>query len=286
MVGAITGYIDVAQVVLYVFWFFFAGLILYLHREGKREGYPLIDDSQSRGRFVMEGFPGVPSPKEYLLEDGSKRYAPNLDAQEREVPLTPAARHPGAALEPTGNPLRDGVGPAAWATRADEPEYVHHGDIRVVPLRNHPDYSVHSSDPDPRGMEVIAADGVSVGRVVDLWIDRGDVLLRYFEIELAGEPDVAAVVVEEDQVDGTADVAVVTADIPGVGSGILVPIQVASVHPRRGKVVIDSVLSSQFMDAPRIAQRDRVTMLEEDKISAYFSGGYMYATPRRAEPLL
>ncbi|HKK51252.1 MAG TPA: photosynthetic reaction center subunit H, partial [Myxococcota bacterium] len=28
--GALTGYIDVAQVVLYVFWIFFAGLIFYL----------------------------------------------------------------------------------------------------------------------------------------------------------------------------------------------------------------------------------------------------------------
>ena len=39
-VGAITSYIDIAQVVLYLFWIFFFGLIIYLHREGKREGYP------------------------------------------------------------------------------------------------------------------------------------------------------------------------------------------------------------------------------------------------------
>ena len=31
--GAITGYIDVAQIALYVFWVFFAGLIYYLQRE-------------------------------------------------------------------------------------------------------------------------------------------------------------------------------------------------------------------------------------------------------------
>jgi photosynthetic reaction center H subunit len=41
-VGAITSYIDIAQVVLYLFWIFFFGLIIYLHREGKREGYPLL----------------------------------------------------------------------------------------------------------------------------------------------------------------------------------------------------------------------------------------------------
>ena len=42
--GAITGYIDVAQMVLYAFWIFFAGLIYYLHREDKREGYPLVSE--------------------------------------------------------------------------------------------------------------------------------------------------------------------------------------------------------------------------------------------------
>jgi len=31
--GAITGYIDVAQLTLYAFWIFFAGLVFYLRRE-------------------------------------------------------------------------------------------------------------------------------------------------------------------------------------------------------------------------------------------------------------
>ena len=37
-IGAFTRYIDVPQVILYVFWIFFAGLIYYLRREDKREG--------------------------------------------------------------------------------------------------------------------------------------------------------------------------------------------------------------------------------------------------------
>ena len=41
MSAAFTQYIDVAQVVLYLFWAFLAGIIIYLHREDKREGYPL-----------------------------------------------------------------------------------------------------------------------------------------------------------------------------------------------------------------------------------------------------
>jgi len=31
---------------------------------------------------------------------------------------------------------------------------------------------------------------------------------------------------------------------------------------------------------------DQVTFLEEDKLVAYFAGGYLYATPERMGPLL
>ena len=49
-VGNITGYIDLAQIMLYVFWIFFAGLIWYLVAEGHREGYPM--ESSSSGHAV------------------------------------------------------------------------------------------------------------------------------------------------------------------------------------------------------------------------------------------
>ena len=39
--GAITQYIDVAQVVFYIFLLFFIGLVIYLTLESKREGFPL-----------------------------------------------------------------------------------------------------------------------------------------------------------------------------------------------------------------------------------------------------
>ena len=39
--NAFLEYLDTAQIALYGFWAFFAGLIWYLHREDKREGYPL-----------------------------------------------------------------------------------------------------------------------------------------------------------------------------------------------------------------------------------------------------
>ncbi|MBV9775481.1 MAG: hypothetical protein JO143_00385 [Acetobacteraceae bacterium] len=46
--GGLTSYIDVAQMTLYGFWIFFFGLIIYLRREDKREGYPLEDPQPAR----------------------------------------------------------------------------------------------------------------------------------------------------------------------------------------------------------------------------------------------
>lgn len=55
----VTQYIDFAQIALYAFWIFFAGLIYYLRREDKREGYPL----ESRRKIRVQGWPPIPSEK-------------------------------------------------------------------------------------------------------------------------------------------------------------------------------------------------------------------------------
>lgn len=59
----ITENVDVARVAIYLFWAFFAGLVFYLHREDKREGYPLETDKPGE---KLEGFPPMPSKKTYL----------------------------------------------------------------------------------------------------------------------------------------------------------------------------------------------------------------------------
>jgi len=45
---------------------------------------------------------------------------------------------------------------------------------------------------------------------------------------------------------------------------------------------------STYFDAtaPTLANPDQVTMLEEEKITAYYGGGTLYATPARSEPLI
>ena len=74
-IGAITGYIDLAQIILYMFWIFFAGIIFYLVREGHREGYPMETDGG--GTAPVTGWP-IPSPKTYKLANGHEVTVPDL----------------------------------------------------------------------------------------------------------------------------------------------------------------------------------------------------------------
>jgi hypothetical protein len=55
---------------------------------------------------------------------------------------------------------------------------------RIVPLRELPDRRVATGDPDVRGWEVVAADGVKIGRVRDLLVDTREDRVRYLELEL------------------------------------------------------------------------------------------------------
>ena len=124
-------YTDTAQLALYGFWVFFAALIWYLHREDKREGYPLDTHRVDRhgNPETVEGFPGVPCAKVFRLADGSEIRVPDASRADRR-PV--AARQVGwddrygpdvgAPLDPTGNPMTDAVGPAAYAERANQPE--------------------------------------------------------------------------------------------------------------------------------------------------------------------
>lgn len=249
--GAITQYVDVAQVAIDSFWIFFAGILYYLHREDKREGYPLESD-RSRS-ITVQGWPAIPSPKRFDLPNGEVVYAPAARTSTQTLNARPVASFPGAPLEPVGNPLLAGVGPGSWTERADVPDETWDRELRVVPLRSVPDFGVDAGDTDPRGLQVLGADGVSGGVVRDLWVDRSDVLFRYLEVESTD------------------------------GARVMVPITFCIVGQRAVKV--DALLGSQLQGVPRLANPDRITRLEEERIVAYFGAGTLYATPDRQEPL-
>lgn len=253
-VGYITGYVDLAQILLYAFWLFFAGLIYYLVREGHREGYPM--ESDSLGRAVVKGWP-VPEPKTYKLAGGHSVTIPDLNKGEPALIAVPTAASPGSPIEPTGNPMLDGVGPGAYALRADVPDRTASGAPLLQPLRVATEYNVAAQDVDPRGLPVIGGDGKAGGVVRDLWLDSSEMMFRYLEVETTGKSGARRV---------------------------LLPVPFARI--RRHQVEVNSIYGHHFGDVPGTRHPDQVTMLEEEKISAYYGGGTLYADPRRSEPLI
>lgn len=294
----ITQHIDWALVVLYAFWLFFGGLVFYLLREGRREGYPLIDDIT--GKAEKGGAIWIPDPKVFLTSTGEVFTAPRNRA-EPELSAVPSAPFPGSPLVPVGNPFTSGIGPAAYALRSDKPDIMADGETKILPMRLLPEHVIAEDDADPRGMEMVGADGLPAGIVADLWIDRSEMLVRYVEVRLdptvaatrgaftqTVEVETAAVAVDTE----TGDVAVAVMDqivsVPGRGARdtVLIPATATSMAPMYGQVSTSSVLARQFADVPRTRDPNSITLLEEDKIGAYYSAGELFATPARSEPFL
>lgn len=250
-VGAITGYVDLAQILLYAFWVFFAGLIYYLARENHREGYPM--ESDSLGRAVVTGWP-VPPPKTYKLAGGVDLVIPDPAKLEPPLVARSTAASPGSPIEPTGDPMLDGVGAGAWANRADVPDMTLEGEPKILPLRAAHGFSVAKQDADPRGLPVIAGDGKPAGTVRELWLDTSEMMFRYLEVETAA------------------------------GRRVMLPVPFARI--RRSAVEVNSIYAHHFASVPALRNPDQITMLEEEKISAYYGGGTFYADPKRSEPLL
>ena len=253
-VGTITAYVDLAQIMLYMFWLFFAGLIYYLVRENHREGYPM--ESSSNGRAVVKGWP-IPEPKTFKLADGKSVTVPDLHRGEPPLGGVPTNPSSGAPIEPKGNAMLDAVGPGSYTMREDVAELTTHGVPLIRPLRLVPDYSVAHQDVDPRGLPVMGGDGKQGGTVTDLWIDSAEMLFRYLEVETRGKNGARRV---------------------------LLPIPFARI--RRNQVEVNSIYGMHFADVPATRSPDQVTKLEEEKISAYYGGGTLYADPARGEPLI
>jgi photosynthetic reaction center H subunit len=251
MSPVITGNIDVALLTFYAFVVFFIGLVVHLNRESRREGFPLEDDFG--GKLHSRALINDASPKTFKLPFGrGTRSTADYAREPIDLPVS-RERFPGSPLRPTGNPLVDGIGPAAWANRAKVPDLDMEGHPRIVPLSTTDTIWIDSRDPDPRGLKVIAADGAVAGTVTDVWVDKADRLIRYLTVDT-----------------GTRSV--------------LAPMTMAKVN--RARVVIDAVTAAQFADAPAIEGPASITFYEEERVQAYFGGGYLYATPERQEPLL
>jgi photosynthetic reaction center H subunit len=250
---------DLAALSLYLFFAFFFLLVLWLHREGKREGYPLVSDRPHMPlRAPIEGFPATPEPKRFLLAHGHGSVLAPGPRQERDMDalMVPYDPFPGASQVATAEPMQAGIGAASYALRADTPDITWDlAEAKIVPMRAAPGWHIAEGDPEIRGRPVFGLDGRIAGTVVDLWVDKSDILLRYVEVEVAGS-----------------------------GKRVLIPLGL--VHWwGEGPVKCDTATCAQIAAAPTTAHPERVTLREEDRISGYFGGGELYATPERAEPL-
>jgi photosynthetic reaction center H subunit len=191
----------------------------------------------------------VPAPKTFLLPHGRGSVTvPNGEREAREVALGRTAVSEGFPHAPLGDPMKDGVGPASWAPRRDIPELDGHGHNKIVPMASASAFAV-SAGRDPRGLPVQAGDLEVVGRISDMWVDAPEQLVRYLEITLNS------------------------------GSKKLVPVPMVKIQADR--VRINSLSSDLFEGVPATKSQTEVTLLEEEKISAYYAGGTMYAASKR-----
>ena len=252
-IGAITGYLDLPQIGLYMFWLFFAGIIFYLVLEGHREGYPM-ESEERPGSAPITGWP-IPSPKTFKLANGTEVTVPDFSRSEPPVTTRRDGQSFGNPYIPTGDLMTSGVGAGAYAMRADVPDMDLHGQPIIRPLRVLSGFDVSKNDTDPRGLPVLGTDNQVAGKVVDMWVDTCEMMFRFIEIEVKDS-----------------------------GQHVLLPVPFARI--KKDSVKAHSIYAAQFANVPTTKSADQVTMLEEEKISAYYGAGTLYADPLRAEPLL
>lgn len=251
----LAGGLDVAELVFFAFFIFFIALVIHLRQEDRREGYPKeYDDSgrvyNSDGPFTM------PRSKVFRLPFDRGTAVTPRRGDEPDVPMRRLDRFSGAPYGPVGDPLVDGIGPAAYAMRAPWPDRDMEGRLRIVPIGADDHFAISPRDPALFGMQVTGADYRLAGVITDVWIDRSDRLIRYLTVQLTN------------------------------GRSVLAPMSFASVDRRRNLVHFDSIAAEQFVNVPQLGTPGEITRLEEDKIMGYYGGGYLYGLPNRTEPLL
>ena len=129
-----------------------------------------------------------------------------------------------------------------------------HGDLLLQPLRLLPEWSMAKGEADPRGMRVFDWRWQPVGVVRDVWVDRGIKIIRILEVDLD----------------------------PALGEGpVLVPIYHTEVREGAREVRVTALRFDQFAEVPRLADPDRITGREDERLNAYFAAGNFY---RRRPP--
>jgi photosynthetic reaction center H subunit len=95
----------------------------------------------------------------------------------------------------------------------------------------------------------VGNDQKAAGKITDMWVDVPEQLVRYLEATLE---------------DGTKR---------------LIPMQMVRI--KSNMVYVNSIDAASFTDAPLIASDAQITKLEEEKVSGFYAGGYLYRSDKR-----
>jgi sporulation protein YlmC with PRC-barrel domain len=119
---------------------------------------------------------------------------------------------------------------------------------RVVPLDDLDDFRVAGDDPDPRGWEVVAADGGRIGEVDDLLVDTGAMKVRYLDVGV------------DDGVSAEPD------------RHVLVPIGYARIDRDHDRVIVDGLSSADLRAIPSYRHGPITRAFETDVRDSYRRG--------------
>ena len=249
MNNTVVGNLDVAILCVIAFVSFFLGLIVYLRREDKREGYPVEVAGMFGRSQSSQGFPAMPRPKLfYRPHNEGVAQAPRAEAPE---PVRPGQRLPPMSLplDPGPDPLEEGIGAAAFTrNRAEKPDLDVNGEPKLISLNDNPEYYIPDGDPDPRGWVLVSADEKTVGIVHDLWFNRAEFFLRYYEVS-----------------------------IDGAEGRRLVPAFFAEALTRDRAVRATTLIADDLRRSPIRADDSCITMREEDRLNGFYAGGLRFS---------
>lgn len=245
--------LDGAMVALILFAAFFFWLVFFhLRPHDKREGYPTIRPDGSAPFRRGRGLTWMPFTKTFLRPHGQPPVTtPRAEPRAGDRP-TVMPENNGQPLRPQEDGLLEGVGPAAWAQREDVPDYNIEGKPKLVSLEREAEYRILEGCPDPRGWPVYGSDGEHAGTVRDIWFNRAEFFPRYLEVA-------------------------------GVTRDYLVPLFFAVVHSGDEAVRVRDLPGARLALAPFRHHEDRITLLEEDRINAFFAGARFYGTSPKGE---
>lgn len=131
----------------------------------------------------------------------------------------------------------------------NEPDDASRTTPRLAPLSKLGDFQVANGFPDPRGWDVIASDGMNVGKVHELIVDTGTMRTRYLDVRL--DTDIAG---------------------DGDDRDVLLPAGAARLDDSDDHLVLDSMTTAQIAALPVYAHGD-ITREYENSVLRSMPGG-------------